>query len=105
MEETHTSNIESTVRPLLDAIKSMTKASDAVLLIKNQDGRHCIGGGNLESSKLIFSIASYLAGVLAMQIDAPAAPASESEHTGEPFSEPHGEPRPEPLTVVSPDSL
>jgi hypothetical protein len=66
MEENIHPTIESTVRPLSDAIKKMTEAETVVVLLKNNAGYSCVGDGKFTTAHLIFSIASEMAKQMAV---------------------------------------
>ena len=71
MKETEES-VKEKVRGMLDSIMEVTEAEHIVLLVKNKDGRHRFGTGDIESVQLVLSAASHMSGQLAefiMQID------------------------------------
>ena len=64
-----TSTVETVTRPLADAIRKATDASTVVVLIKNEEGYHCVGDGNFNVAHIVFSIASELSKQMALVFD------------------------------------
>jgi len=57
--------VKEEVRAMLDSIMQVIEADTIVLLVKNKNGRHRFGTGDIESVQLVLSAACHMSGQLA----------------------------------------